>query len=43
MSLGLDENAPKNDKFAKNAEKAYAKVLDQAKEAYKKIKISHLL
>ena len=43
MSLGLDEHAPKNDKFAKNAENAYAKILDQTKAAYKKVKISNLL
>jgi Rrf2 family protein len=43
MSLGLDENAPKNDKFANKAEKAYAKILNQTKAAYKKVKISDLL
>ena len=42
QSLGLTEQAPR-EKFAKNAEKTYDQVIAQARNGFKKVKVSDLL
>jgi hypothetical protein len=42
VSLGLREQAPK-DRFGAKADQAYSKVTTQAKDLFKKVKLSDLI
>jgi Rrf2 family protein len=43
VSLALEQQVPKNNRFGTRATKAYDKILTQSKSALKKVKLSELL